>query len=43
MLAGGGAAADDTSAEYRWITRQDMDNLAFPNVFLRILNGYFGA
>lgn len=38
-----GAAADDTAAEYRWITREDMDNLAFPNVFLRILNGYFGA
>jgi A/G-specific adenine glycosylase len=38
-----GAAADDTAAEYRWITREDMDNLAFPNVFLRILNRYFGA
>ncbi|RRJ63800.1 A/G-specific adenine glycosylase [Paenibacillus oralis] len=32
-------AAD--SAEYRWITREDMESLAFPNVFLRILNRYF--
>ncbi|MGN8828320.1 A/G-specific adenine glycosylase, partial [Paenibacillus barengoltzii] len=38
-----GAAAEDPAAEYRWITREDMDNLAFPNVFLRILNRYFGA
>ncbi|WP_068782778.1 NUDIX hydrolase [Paenibacillus phocaensis] len=36
------ASAED-AAEYRWITREDMDNLAFPNVFLRILNGYFGS
>ncbi|AWB43341.1 A/G-specific adenine glycosylase [Paenibacillus sp. CAA11] len=27
--------------EYRWITREDMADLAFPNVFLRILNRYF--
>ncbi|WP_059049760.1 A/G-specific adenine glycosylase [Paenibacillus senegalimassiliensis] len=30
-----------STAEYRWITRQDMDKLAFPNVFLKILNSYF--
>ncbi len=26
---------------YRWISREDMDELAFPNVFLRILNSYW--
>lgn len=36
---GSDLAAD--SAEYRWITREDMGSLAFPNVFLRILNRYF--
>lgn len=30
-----------STTEYRWITRQDMDKLAFPNVFLKILNSYF--
>ncbi|MDU7475188.1 MAG: A/G-specific adenine glycosylase [Paenibacillus macerans] len=37
--AGFDLAAD--SAEYRWITKEDMGSLAFPNVFLRILNRYF--
>lgn len=30
-----------TSADYRWITSEDMNQLAFPNVFIRILNQYF--
>lgn len=34
-------APDEPPAEYRWISREDMDGLAFPNVFLRILNRYF--
>lgn len=29
------------SKEYRWISEEDMATLAFPNVFLRILNKYF--
>ncbi|WP_018749753.1 A/G-specific adenine glycosylase [Paenibacillus sanguinis] len=37
----GGIANTDGTGEYRWITRQDMDKLAFPNVFLKILNSYF--
>lgn len=41
--AGGVGGTDSTgsTAEYRWITRSDMDKLAFPNVFLKILNSYF--
>jgi A/G-specific adenine glycosylase len=31
------------SAEYRWINQADMDSLTFPNVFLKILNQYFGT
>ncbi|WP_334074697.1 MULTISPECIES: A/G-specific adenine glycosylase [Paenibacillus] len=27
--------------EYRWISKADMEDLAFPNVFLRILSGVF--
>ncbi|MNJ77617.1 hypothetical protein D3C77_751570 [compost metagenome] len=27
--------------EYRWITAEDMNDLAFPNVFIKILNQYF--
>nr|WP_019635184.1 A/G-specific adenine glycosylase [Paenibacillus fonticola] len=27
--------------EYRWITAKDMEQLAFPNVFLKILNQHF--
>lgn len=36
-------AADAVPAapEQRWITRDDMDELAFPNVFIRILDHYF--
>lgn len=33
--------AASSDSEYRWITREDMNSLAFPNVFLRILNHYF--
>lgn len=36
-------APGEAPAEYRWISREDMDGLAFPNVFLRILNQYFLA
>lgn len=31
------------SVEYRWINLEDMENLTFPNVFLKILNQYFKA
>lgn len=37
----GGTGSTGSTTEYRWITRQDMDKLAFPNVFLKILNSYF--
>lgn len=37
----GSTGSTGSTAEYRWITRQDMDKLAFPNVFLKILNSYF--
>ncbi|MGG6312590.1 A/G-specific adenine glycosylase [Paenibacillus macerans] len=36
------AGNEEDAAEYRWIAREDMDSLAFPNVFLRILNQHFG-
>ncbi|WP_138494944.1 A/G-specific adenine glycosylase [Paenibacillus pinistramenti] len=40
--AGGSAAPALTPpSPSRWITREDMEELAFPNVFLRILNHYF--
>ncbi|TVY10326.1 A/G-specific adenine glycosylase [Paenibacillus cremeus] len=29
-------------SQYRWISPDDMEQLAFPNVFLRILNAYYG-
>ncbi|GGF99696.1 A/G-specific adenine glycosylase [Paenibacillus aceti] len=43
--AGGAVSpsASDDSAEYRWITQDDMGELAFPNVFIRILNRYFSS
>jgi A/G-specific adenine glycosylase len=31
------------SVEYRWINQADMESLTFPNVFLKILNQYFGT
>ncbi|WP_223067116.1 A/G-specific adenine glycosylase [Paenibacillus caui] len=39
--AGGLPAPAESPPETRWITREDMAELAFPNVFLRILNRYF--
>ncbi|ANS77389.1 A/G-specific adenine glycosylase [Paenibacillus yonginensis] len=39
--AGAGAAGTAPQPVTRWITREDMAELAFPNVFLRILNQYF--
>lgn len=33
----------DAAGEMRWITREDMERYAFPNVFLRILNSYFSS
>ncbi|WP_164824347.1 NUDIX domain-containing protein, partial [Paenibacillus elgii] len=29
-------------SHYRWVNREEMEQYAFPNVFLRILNAYFG-
>jgi A/G-specific adenine glycosylase len=31
----------DSSGEIRWIRRDEWESLAFPNVFIRILKGYF--
>ncbi|WP_339158492.1 A/G-specific adenine glycosylase [Paenibacillus sp. FSL W8-0186] len=31
----------ERAEEYRWITLEDMEELAFPNVFLKILHQYF--
>ncbi|UQZ34722.1 A/G-specific adenine glycosylase [Paenibacillus sp. PK3_47] len=36
----GGASPEDAGA-IRWINRGDMENYAFPNVFLKLLNAYF--
>ncbi|MDO7908263.1 A/G-specific adenine glycosylase [Paenibacillus sp. JX-17] len=36
-------AAPPEPVAYRWITAADMDTLAFPNVFLKILRNYFSA
>ncbi|MNN90691.1 hypothetical protein D3C81_2086900 [compost metagenome] len=33
--------SDDVIQQYRWIRREDMAGLAFPNVFLKILNEYY--
>lgn len=38
-----GLSPDPDRAEYRWITKKDMGELAFPNVFIRILNQYFST
>ncbi|WP_068614253.1 A/G-specific adenine glycosylase [Paenibacillus tuaregi] len=35
------AAQEGEPLETRWINREDMEKLAFPNVFLKILNQYF--
>ncbi|MEK3796246.1 A/G-specific adenine glycosylase [Paenibacillus sp. FSL R7-0204] len=42
LFDSGDAAADaaDSGAQ-RWISREDMKNYAFPNVFLKLLNSYF--
>lgn len=34
---------EEQAVEYRWITAEDMNELAFPNVFLKILRQYFAA
>jgi A/G-specific adenine glycosylase len=39
------AASENEAGEwpsaYRWIGREDMENLPFPNLFLRILNEFW--
>ncbi|UUZ90903.1 A/G-specific adenine glycosylase [Paenibacillus sp. P25] len=37
----GSAAEPLLPSHYRWVNREEMAQLAFPNVFLRILNAYF--
>ncbi|UUZ86497.1 NUDIX domain-containing protein [Paenibacillus sp. P26] len=37
----GSAAEPPLPSHYRWVNREEMAQLAFPNVFLRILNAYF--
>lgn len=36
-----GKQLNGQTTQWRWITRSDLEELAFPNVFLRILNQYF--
>ncbi|UHA74912.1 A/G-specific adenine glycosylase [Paenibacillus sp. 481] len=33
--------AGDHETEYRWISPEDMEQLAFPNLFLKLINDYF--
>ncbi|WP_433945404.1 A/G-specific adenine glycosylase [Paenibacillus sp. SN-8-1] len=37
------ASREDAPLKTRWINQADMEQLAFPNVFLRILNQYFAS
>ncbi|MCR2806117.1 A/G-specific adenine glycosylase [Paenibacillus soyae] len=39
--AGAGYETDAARSAYRWIGREDMDKLPFPNLFLRILGQYW--
>jgi len=32
---------EENAEEWRWISREDMQTIAFPNLFLNILNRYF--
>lgn len=41
LAAAEAPAAYNVSSPYRWIGREDMDELPFPNLFLRILNGFW--
>ncbi|GGO08882.1 A/G-specific adenine glycosylase [Saccharibacillus kuerlensis] len=34
---------EETGEEWRWISREDMETIAFPNLFLNILNRYFAG
>ncbi|OWA35632.1 A/G-specific adenine glycosylase [Saccharibacillus sp. O16] len=36
-----GAGVGENAEEWRWISREDMQSIAFPNLFLNILNRYF--
>ncbi|WP_376747936.1 NUDIX domain-containing protein [Paenibacillus odorifer] len=36
-----GTASPEDGGAVRWISREDMANYAFPNVFLKLLNLYF--
>lgn len=36
-----GNASPEDGGAVRWISREDMANYAFPNVFLKLLNLYF--
>ncbi|WP_235946405.1 A/G-specific adenine glycosylase [Saccharibacillus alkalitolerans] len=38
-----GIANDGADEEWRWISREDMSAIAFPNLFLNILNKYFSG
>ncbi|GGF94438.1 adenine DNA glycosylase [Paenibacillus albidus] len=40
LFADGSGSREDSGA-VRWITREDMANYAFPNVFLKLLTAYF--
>ncbi|MNS74807.1 hypothetical protein D3C72_1082910 [compost metagenome] len=37
------ASQEDAPLKTRWINQADMEQLAFPNVFLKILNKYFAS
>lgn len=34
---------EESTEEWRWISREDMQTIAFPNLFSNILNRYFGG
>ncbi|MGF7049357.1 A/G-specific adenine glycosylase [Paenibacillus sp. DS2015] len=40
-LEGEATNREEAYAEYRWISEQDMELYAFPNVFLKIINTYY--
>lgn len=38
---GAGSGEEESAEEWRWISREDMQAIAFPNLFSNILNRYF--
>ncbi|MGI2294590.1 A/G-specific adenine glycosylase [Paenibacillus sp. GXUN7292] len=38
-----GASAQQSKEAYRWISKEDMEQLPFPNLFIKILKQYWGS